>query len=173
MAVTRAKKEEIVAEVKKTLQSAGIVFLVDFPGIKAAKINELRAALKKLGAKYRVVKKALLEIACKGLELDASRLAGHKGSVALITCEAHELEITKAIANFKKENDTIEVVGGFYGKYFLSKDHIVALFRIPSREALIAQLLSTLHAPMQGLVSVLNGNLKKFVLTLEAIKRSK
>lgn len=173
MAISRAKKEEIVKDIRKALEGTRVVFFVDFPGIKASKINELRSTLKKLGATYQVVKKTLADIAFRDAEFDVAHLAGHKGSLACITGNANELEIAKAVMNFKKEHETLEVIGGFFGKDFLAKERIAYFARIPSKDVLLTQLAGLLVFPMRGLVFVLGGNLRKFVMTLDAVKRSK
>jgi large subunit ribosomal protein L10 len=173
MAISRLKKEKIVKEIGDLLKDARVVFLVDFIGVKTAKINILRQSLKKLDANYKVIKKTLAELAFKGTDLNFSSFLDHSGSLALISANENEVEISKAIAEFKKENESLAVVGGFLGKEFLSKERISFLAKIPSREVLLTQLAIMLASPMQGLVLVLNSNLQKFVLTLKAIERSK
>ena len=50
---------------------------------------------------------------------------------------------------------------------------IQKLAKLPSREVLLAQLLSLMNAPSTGLVTVLNGVLRNFMGVIEAIRRQK
>lgn len=166
MAISRSKKESVVQEMEKRLKEANIAFFIDFTGIKTAKVNDLRSRLRKFGASYKVVKKTLAEIAFRTLGFDFSPFLSHGGSLALITAGENEIEIAKALASFKKENETLTVVGGFLGKTFLPKEKISFLAKIPSREVLLGQLAVALNSPIRGLAVVLNGNLQKLAIVL-------
>ena len=47
------------------------------------------------------------------------------------------------------------------------------LASLPSKEVLIAQVLGGLNAPISGLVTVLNGNIRGLAVALNAIKEQK
>lgn len=173
MAISREKKEKFVKEVEDLLLRSKVVFLVDFTGVKAGKISEFRSALKKLGARYKVIKKTLAALAFSGTTFDFSPVASHAGSLALIAAEGNELEIAKLISDFKKENETLTVVGGYLERDFLPKERVSFLAKIPSREILLSQLAGLLQSPIRGIVVTLAGNLQKLSFVLKAIERSK
>jgi large subunit ribosomal protein L10 len=173
MAISRVKKEEIVSKAGELLAKASAVFLLDFHGAKTAKVNQFRRTLKKLGAHYQVVKKTLARRAFENAKIDFAPLESHDGSLGMITANENELEIAKLLSNFRKENETIRVVGGFWNNEFLPAERVVFLAKIPSREVLLSQLAFVLSSPMRGIVTVLSGNIRSFVHTLKAIERSK
>ncbi len=55
----------------------------------------------------------------------------------------------------------------------LEKKDIEAMSKLPSREALLAQVVGTLNAPISGFVIALNQILTKFVICLDQIKQKK
>jgi len=173
MAISRQKKEEIVKEIKEILSRNRIVFLIDYTGTKTAKLNQFRSALKKLGAKYQVIKKSLAEIAFADARFDFSPFSSHAGSLALIAANEGESEMAKLIADFQKENENVTAVGGYLEKIFLAKEKISFLAKIPSREILLGQVAGALSAPMRNLVLVLSASIRKLPQVLNAIERSK
>ncbi len=55
----------------------------------------------------------------------------------------------------------------------IDADQVKALSELPSKEALLSQMLSVFNGPTTQFVGVLNGVLRQFVGTLEAIKEKK
>jgi large subunit ribosomal protein L10 len=72
-----------------------------------------------------------------------------------------------------KVNENLKIVGGLLGKSILSKEEVVALSKLPSKEELLAKLVGTLNAPVSGFVNVLAGNLRGLVQVLKAVGESK
>ena len=174
MAISRSKKEAAVNEVESALEGATAVFLIDFVGLKALELNNLRQALKKLGANLRVIKKTLAKIAFRQTTFDFGPFDSHTGSLALVTAKADEIEIAKAITKSRKEKEALKILGGFIKEKdqvrFLDREMIMFVARIPSREVLLGQLAGVLQSPIGGLVATLNGNLQKLVFVLAKIK---
>ena len=51
----------------------------------------------------------------------------------------------------------------------ISTEEVNALAELPSREALVAQVLGTMQAPISGLANVLNANIRGLAVALQAI----
>src|SRR6185295_17562917 len=138
MALTKNKKKEILASVTDTLSKTVSSVFVGFKGLTVAEVNELRAALKKEGVKYTVVKKTLLKKALtdKGFEGDMPELPGEIAIANLmegddITAPARTLQ-----AFVKKFKEKLTFLGGALEGKFLSKPEIVAVAQIPATPVL-------------------------------------
>jgi len=59
------------------------------------------------------------------------------------------------------------------GQKLIGKSEIESLAKLPSREVLILHTVCALKSPINGIVMVLKGNLRKLVFCLEQIKQKK
>jgi large subunit ribosomal protein L10 len=78
------------------------------------------------------------------------------------------------VYEFSKTNGALEILGAIDedGKV-LSKEEVMALALLPSREQLLGQVVGTIAAPLSGFVRVLNGNVSGLVYALSAIAEKK
>jgi len=160
MAVTRSKKEELVKALKeKILKSKALVF-ARFHKLSVAKASGFRRDLRKVDSEYTVAKKTLLKIALKASGKEVAEK--FEGEVGVITGYGDELATFKNAMDFsKKEKEAFQVLGGIFEGKVIDAKTAKALGMIPSREALIAQLMS-----------VLLGNTRKLVYVLDQISKS-
>jgi large subunit ribosomal protein L10 len=77
------------------------------------------------------------------------------------------------LTEFAKDNDKLEIKAGAMAGKVLSIDDIKALSALPSREALLAQVLSVMNGVPTSLVRVLNANISNLMNVLQAIKEKK
>ena len=66
MAVTKAKKSQLIEKLSSDLKQANHVIVGSFAKLKVSQDFELRKTVRGAGAKYRVVKNTLAERAAKG-----------------------------------------------------------------------------------------------------------
>lgn len=160
MAITRQKKEEIVAKVAAITKSAKTLVFANFKGLTVAEQNEMRKALRPLGVGYTVAKKSLVARA-----LDAAKYEGTaptlEGEVALAYGE-DELAPAREIAVFvKKFGEHLAFAGGVFGGKYVGKDEIVAIAAIPGIDTLRAQFVQLINSPLQRFAVVLNAKADK------------
>lgn len=152
MSLTKKQKEEILKSVEGKLAKQKSIVFTDFTGLNVAKLQNLRKQLRDQGVEYQAVKKTLLGIALKktGLEADISQFPG---SVAVAIGYDDEIAPSKIVYDFAKirENNAMQILGGIFQNSFASKEMILKLATIPSREVLLAQLASVLIGPVRGL----------------------
>lgn len=149
-----------------------IAIFGDFHGLSVAKMQTLRRLLKKTEAEFKVAKKTLLDLALEktGIKLKTKDLQGEIG-VALGYND--EVEPAKVLFKFFKANEAPKILGGFMGERLLSQKDVVTLAKLPSKQILLAQLVSAMQSPIRGLITVLQGNIKKLVVILNKIKDKK
>jgi large subunit ribosomal protein L10 len=163
----RRTKEQIVSELQGKLKEAKLGVLTSFSGMNVAKMEVLRNALRKSNAELKVVKNTLLGIASK--ETDFSILADHfKWPVAIVLSHKDPVGPTKVLIDFAKKNPELEIKVGVLDGKLLTKSDISALAELPSREVLLAKLVSVMAAVPTAFVTVLSGVPRSFVQVLNA-----
>ena len=104
---------------------------------------ELRAKLNEAGARFRVVKNTLTELAADkaGAESLKELLEGPT-AFTFVAADGGDVALAaKALAQFRRENDLLEFKGGVMGGEALTAEQIVALSRLPARDVLHGQLV--------------------------------
>lgn len=160
MPITRSKKEEVVAYVGKTIEKSKVLIFAQFHGLSVSKNTALRKLFRGVDAEYAVVKKSLLKLAFRnaGKEIPEEL----EGEVALIAGFGEELPPFKVAGDFaKKEKGLFRVLGGFFEGKYVDEGTAKALGAIPSREALIAQLMGVIQGNTRKLLYVIDQMSKK------------
>ncbi len=150
----RPEKKYLIAEVHGHLKGGQFLVLTDYTGMKVGHMNELRKRLAAVGAKMHVVKNSVFRIAAKeaGLpEFDGGLL----GPTAAIT-GSDIGAASKVLKNFTAEFERPKVkVAAFDGKLLTSAE-VKMIADLPSREALLAQLLGLIQMPATQLARLMN-----------------
>jgi large subunit ribosomal protein L10 len=134
--------------------------------------NALRKKGRDVGVEVMIAKKTLLN---RALEKNGFTIAPEalEGSILTTIGFDDEVVAAKLMAEFAKDRETIQIVGGILEGKFVGTDAIKQLSKLPSREVLLAKLVGSLQAPISGFVNVLAGNLRSLVYVLNAIKATK
>ncbi|MGB4213262.1 MAG: 50S ribosomal protein L10, partial [Dethiobacteria bacterium] len=69
--------------------------------------------------------------------------------------------------------EALSLKGGLLSGQLLAPAQIKELGEIPPREVLLARVCGGFQAPMAGLANVLQGNIRKLVYALDAVRRLK
>jgi large subunit ribosomal protein L10 len=168
----RRTKEQVAAELHEKLKDFKLAILTGYSGMDVAKLTALRVALRKTDTEIRIVKNSLLSIASRDTEFCA--LEEHfRGPLAVaITC-GDAVETTKALVDFAKKNANLEIKAAVMGGKSLSREQIITLAELPSRDVLIGKLLSLMVGVQTSLVNVLSGVPRNFVQVLDAYREKK
>lgn len=150
----RAEKQFLVDEVAGHLAKSKYLLVANFTGVTVKDATDVRAQLRPLGAEYHVVKNSILGIAAKqaGLPDLSAHLAGH---TALVTGGDNPSGVAKVLVKFFKDFSKLEVKAGVLDEKLLTAQDIDALSRLPSLEAIRAQLLALISTPATSVVRVL------------------
>lgn len=168
----RPEKAGKVAELKDLLTSSKGVVLVDYCGLTVAEDTELRSKMREAGVKYMVAKNTFIRIAAQeaGIEgLDA--YLEHNTAVAFSAEDP--VAPAKILNDFSKDHKALEIKAGILDGKVIGLDEVKAVAELPSREELLAKLVGSMQAPISGLVNVLQGTIRNFVYTLEAVQQKK
>ena len=167
MAISKETKESRVAQYKELLAASQAIVITQYRGLTMGQMNTLRARLREEDAKFQVTKNTLFQIALaeQGSPTLDDLLVGTT-AVGYIT--GNVPTGVKMILSFAEESKALDVKGALMGDRVLTAEEVVALSKLPSRDELLAQLVSRLQGPIYGLVSVLNGPMRGLVYALKA-----
>jgi large subunit ribosomal protein L10 len=169
----RTEKETFVATFRERHGRAPVMYLTDFTGLDVKSMAKLRQSLRDSGAEYVVGKNRLVKLALKEADLPdfGDALTGPTG---VVFGYDDVVAPAKVLTDFAKEHQDRPVfkLGVLEGK-LLAPEQITQLAKLPSREALLAQLAGALQAPMAALAGVLEAKLQETIGLLEALKEKR
>ncbi len=170
MALTKDKKNTVVANIADQLAASKLTVVAGYVGTPVKAMQALRRQARDNGTKVQVVKNRLVIKALQSNEatkaIDTSTLTG----MLLYAFNAKdEVAPAQVLAQFAKTQPTIQFVGAVTAEgKFMSADEVKALASLPSKTQLIAGIINTLNSPVMGVMSGLSGNLHGLLGALEA-----
>jgi len=168
MSTQKEKKQKIIQELAERLSRCSIAIAVDFRGVTAREMMQLRRQLADEGVEYRVVKNTLARFAAAkaGVQHLVTLL---NGPVAMALCYDDAVKLAKILREYiQSSGSVLQIKGGILGGKLLNAEEVIALATLPPREILLARLLGQLQAPLQTLHNVLAAPLRSFVGVLNA-----
>ena len=149
-------KKAIVDAMADKLKNATAAVLVDYKGINVAQDTELRKQFREAGVEYTVVKNTMMRFA-------TNKLGYHEfdellnGTTSLASTTGDPIAPARIVCEFAKKNkNRIKIKGGLIEGSILGVDELNAFGELPSKDALIAQVLGTFLAPITSLAVVLD-----------------
>jgi large subunit ribosomal protein L10 len=151
LAISKQRKEEVLAQYKEWLSRSQAVILVEYTGVNMKDIDAVRAKVREAGGEFHVVKNTLAKLA-----FEQSGLALEKGllekSTAIGFAFSDVAATAKALADISKTVQVIKVKGGYLGTEVLNAGRVKALADLPPLPVVRSQLLGVLQAPAGKLV---------------------
>ena len=173
MPLSKEQKSVVLEELKSGMKEAKSVVFSNFRGVSVKDTGDLRNELRDAGAKYKVAKKTLIEIAAKDIGIEELPKEYLDGPTAVIFSMEDEISAARTVYNFAKKNEGVKLVGAIFEGKLLSAEEAKALATLPSKEELLSKLVFILKSPISGFHGVLNNTLASFVRVLNAVKESK
>ena len=119
MALSKERKQQVIAQYEKWLTESEAVVLTEYIGLNMPQIDELRAKIR-----------------------EAVAFEDPPG-------------VAKAIKDFGKDHEFVQIKGGFMDGVHMSADEIKALAELPPLPVVRGQLLGVISAPASKLVRTL------------------
>ena len=147
-------KSGLVNDYAAKFKEAASLVVVDYRGLSVEQVTELRRNLRAEGVEFKVLKnnisrRAITEAGYEGL---ATEFVGP-------TAVAYSSDVVapaRILYTFAKENEALELKAGFIEGEVASRDQVMELATLPSRDGLLSMLLSVLQAPMRNMAYALS-----------------
>ena len=155
MPVTKAKKREQVEKLNADLKNVSSMVVATYSKLTVAQDYELRKTLRGAGAKYKVVKNTLAQLAAKGTKVEGA-LQGLGGVTSIAYTSGDPVAMAKALSKYAKDTPEFTFKVGVVEGRVISIKEIESLASMPSKGELMSKLLFLINAPAQRLATVMN-----------------
>lgn len=148
-------KKAVVENLTGKIKEATSVVFVDYKGITVAQDTALRKQFREAEVEYGVVKNTLTRFAAKDAGYDFSEVLN--GTTAMASTTGDPIAPARIICEFAKKNkNVLTIKGGIVEGSVLTADQLNGFGELPSKNALVAQVLGTFLAPISSLAFVLD-----------------
>ncbi|HKI54500.1 MAG TPA: 50S ribosomal protein L10 [Anaerolineales bacterium] len=151
MAVSKARKNEILATYGDWIKRSEAVILVEYTGVTMKNMDDIRAKIREVDGEFHVLKNTLARraFADNGMDFPQEYLLN---STAVSFAFSDPASTAKALSDATKGNEFVKVKGGFMDGQVLDAAQVKALASMPPLPVVRAQLLGVLQAPAGKLV---------------------
>jgi large subunit ribosomal protein L10 len=148
-------KVDEVASLVEQLNGKKNIILTHYSGIKVKDLSVLRKKLRAAGADYKVVKNNLFRRALK--ETGYAVIDEHlKGPTAVAFVSEDVSAVAKVFKDFKKEVAEFQYTIGIMDNVVYSSDQIERIAELPSKEAILSQIMMLINAPLTQVATGIN-----------------
>ena len=154
------EKKQVVEALAAKMKTAQSGVLVKYEGITVAEDTELRAALRKAGVEYSVMKNTLTGRACE--------MAGFgemkqylSGMTAIAVSKDDPLAPAKIMKEYADKIAKFEIKAGFVDGGVIDAAAVESLAATPSKEVLIAKMMGSLMSSLYSFAYVLQAKIDK------------
>lgn len=170
----KREKEGIIQQIHDRFQGSSSAICLEFRGVNVEKVTQFRRELQQHAGEYHVVKNTLAKRAIQETPFQplAQFLTGPTG---VVFCPDDVSAPAKVVNKFVDEtNGAFTIKGGVVEGALFDAKGIAKVATLPSRQELLSQLVAAFQSPISGLVGTLQGIVREFVFTLQAVadKRS-
>ena len=155
MALTRTKKEEVLANLVERLKSANSIGFTTNNGLTVEEVTILRVNLREVNAEFHLAKKTLIKIAFKevyNVEIDDSLLPNQ---IALVLSNEDAVAGLGKVNDFMKKGQPGEEKMSWTGSYFewevKDAEATKEIAGMPSREVLLSRMVGSLMSPLSAM----------------------
>ncbi len=162
------RKVAMLAEIKDRMERASIAISADYRGLTVAQITELRRALRPTGAQVNIVKNTLAQMAAR--EAGREEMAAIvQGPTALAIGFEDPIAPVKALTeHLRAKRLNIEIHGGWLEGKVLSRAEVESLATMPSKEQMIADVVSKLQSPLYNFAGLMQSTIRTFAGLIDA-----
>jgi large subunit ribosomal protein L10 len=167
LAISKERKEELVAQYTELLEGSEAVIVTEFRGLTNQEMLKLRRKVREANGHYHVIKVTLLKLALEAVGLPFPEQA-FQGPAALGFCVDDVPGVAKILVETAEESDYLIVRGGLLGDKILSVEEIQALAKLPTLDVLFAQIIGLISTPAANLAGVVSSATGQVVNVLHA-----
>lgn len=160
MAITKAKKQDILVKLEEVRDKSESIVFVHYNGLSVANTTAMRQEFREKGVGYFVAKKTLMKKAFG--DTFSGEMPNLDGEIA-VAYSTDAIAPAQSVQEFStKFKNNISIVGGVFQGVYKSQDEMVEIASIPSLQVLRGMFVNVINSPIQG-----------FVIALDAIAAKK
>lgn len=168
------KNINTVEQLKEKIAKARSITFIDFLGLNVNDINDFRQQMNQQDAEPVITKNTLMKLALKDQGIGSEEINQHlKGPTAVIFSYQDPVAYLKTLFEFAKEIELPKVKFALIEGDYTEAEKVRAISELPSREELLAKLVSGLNAPLAGFANMIGGGQRKLVTVLSKIAENK
>ncbi|MGB9673583.1 MAG: 50S ribosomal protein L10 [Anaerolineales bacterium] len=167
MAITKARKNEVIELVKGWAAQSKAMYVAEYTGLNMKQMDDLRQKVRQAGGEFHIVKNTLGKLAFEqaGLTVKSEFFTG---STAIAFAFEDAPSLAKVLNDFARTNDLLKVKGGYLEGVVISAENVQSLAELPPLPVMRAQLLGTILAPASQLVRTLAEPARQIAAVLRA-----
>lgn len=165
MAISRDKKNSLVAELTDLFANAKGAVGAIYTGLNVADMQALRQEARNNDITIKVVKNRLVKVALQGSDkFKTAETSNLSGQLVYAFSNQDEVAPAQVLAKFQKSHPDLKLVIGFDAAgNTLDTNTVIAISNLPTKDQLRGQLVSVIAAPLSGFMSVVSGNQRGLV----------
>ena len=166
------KNIQQVEELTDKLGKANAIYITEYLGLNVEDITELRREFHSNEVEYKVTKNTLIKLAAKNNDMEG--LDDYLiGSTAIAFSYQDPTSPARVLKKFKKDHDLPGVKGIVFEGNVLPGSEFKRIADLPTKDQLLAQLVSQLNSPMTKLVWALKAPMTDIGNALSNLKNEK
>jgi len=171
LAISKEKKEELVAQYKDLIEQSRALILAEYKGMSVSDMESLRSKIREANGAFYVTKNTLLKLALEevGAAVPEELL---NGQVATGFALGETPALAKILVNYADSADNLAIKGGIMETEILSKEQVEGLAKLPSLEELQAQIIGLISAPARNLATIVANGVRQVVNVVDAYAKS-
>ena len=151
MAISRQKKDQVLAQYQAWIDQSQAVVLVEYTGLTVKQLDGIRNKVRESGGELHIVKNTLIRKVLQDQGIQVPQGMFEK-STAMTFAFSDAAATAKALTEATKGLEAVKLKGGLLEKQALSPEQVKALAELPPLPVVRSQLLGVLQAPASKLV---------------------
>lgn len=170
MAISRARKEELLNEYRQQMDESSGFIMASYTGLSVPALQELRRQAREQQGEVFVVKNTLFELMLKEREVEIPDEDMMTGPIIIAFAHQDVPPVAKLMRTFAQsiEENRFVLKGGLLEGRLFGAQEASAVADLPTREELLAQVLRTINAPATQTAGVVASGIRQVVNVIKA-----
>lgn len=163
----RIEREFLATYATDVVRDAAYIFMVSYQKMSVADFQNLRGKLRDAQASCRVLKNSYIKLGLTQNNVALPADFSLTGDTALVFGQGDPVTVAKALRDFAKEKEQVQVKGGVLEQNYVNADAAKAMADMPSKEQLYAEIVFAIQSPARKVHQMISGNRNRVVHILQ------
>ncbi len=167
MAISKARKDELVAQYVELINSSNAILMAEYTGLSVSDMEALREKVREADGAFYVTKNRLLRVAMEQTDTPVPEEL-LTGQMAAGFAMSDAPPLAKALVDYAKKEEKLVIKGVVFDGDVLTVDGVKALASLPTLPEVQSQLVGIISAPARNLASVIASGVRQVVNVVDA-----